>query len=92
MICVDLMRRDVSSERRERIEAKKAALREQMELAELRQALSSPRPPSPDALGVQQAEISEIEKRTDVFVSTLRRFIRAMGGDPESMPSFPTAP
>lgn len=80
---------DFSSERRERIETKKAALREEMELAELRQALSLTQSTLADALGVQQAEISKIERRTDVFVSTLRRFIQAMGGDLEIRAVFP---
>jgi len=80
---------DFSSERRERIETKKGALREDMELAELRQALSLTQSTLADALGVQQAEISKIENRTDVFVSTLRRFIQAMGGELEIRAVFP---
>jgi hypothetical protein len=68
---------DFSSERRERIETKKAALREDMELAELRQALSLTQSTLAGALGVQQAEIS------------LRRFIQAMGGELEIRAVFP---
>jgi hypothetical protein len=62
-------------ERRERIEAWKAELREEMNLAE--------------ALGVGQAEISKIENRADVFVSTLRNFLTAMGGELEIRAVFP---
>jgi transcriptional regulator with XRE-family HTH domain len=75
--------KDLSPERRARIEAKKVVLREEMDLAELRQALALTQSTLAEALGVKQGEISKIENRTDVFVSTLRRFIQAMGGDLE---------
>lgn len=76
-------------ERRERIEAKKAALRHEISLAELRQALSLTQSTLAETLKVGQAEISKIENRTDMFVSTLRRFIKAMGGDLEIRAVFP---
>jgi transcriptional regulator with XRE-family HTH domain len=76
-------------ERRARIEAKKAALREEMNLAELRQALSLTQVTLAEALCVGQGEISKIENRTDVFVSTLRRFVKALGGELEIKAVFP---
>ena len=79
----------MTSERRARIDAAKAALRQEMELAELRQALALTQSALAEALGVKQGEISKIENRTDVFVSTLRRFIQAMGGDLEIRAVFP---
>jgi transcriptional regulator with XRE-family HTH domain len=81
--------KDFSLERRARIETKKAALREEMNLAELRRALSFTQATLAEALGVGQAEISKIENRTDVFVSTLRRFVNAMGGELEIKAVFP---
>jgi transcriptional regulator with XRE-family HTH domain len=81
--------KDFSLERRARIETKKAALREEMNLAELRRALSFTQAALAEALGVGQAEISKIENRTDVFVSTLRRFVNAMGGELEIKVVFP---
>ncbi|HRK95034.1 MAG TPA: XRE family transcriptional regulator [Rhodospirillales bacterium] len=80
---------DFTPERRQRIEATKARLREDMDLAELRQALALTQSTLAEALGVKQAEISKIESRADVFVSTLRRFVRAMGGDLEIRAVFP---
>jgi hypothetical protein len=32
-----------------------------------------------------QAAVSKLEKRTDMYISTLRNFIKAMGGDLEIM-------
>ena len=81
--------KDFSPERRERIEARKARLREEMNLAELRQALSLTQNTLAEALGVGQAEISKIENRADVFVSTLRNFLTAMGGELEIRAVFP---
>jgi transcriptional regulator with XRE-family HTH domain len=81
--------KDLTPEGRARIEAAKARLREDMELAELRQALSLTQSTLAEALGVKQAEISKIENRTDIFVSTLRRFVQAMGGDLEIRAVFP---
>ena len=75
--------KDFPPERRARIEARKAELRAEMDLAELRQALALTQSTLAETLGVGQAEVSKIEQRTDVFVSTLRRFVQAMGGELE---------
>ncbi len=75
--------KNFSPDRRERIERIKDSLREEMALAELRQALSFTQSTLAETLGVGQAEISKIENRTDLFVSTLKRFLEAMGGELE---------
>lgn len=80
---------DFAPERRQRIEQKKATLREEMSLAEIRQALSLTQSTLAETMDVGQAEISKIESRTDVFISTLRRFINAMGGKLEINAVFP---
>lgn len=81
--------KEFPTERRARIDAAKTRRREDMELAELRQALSLTQSTLAEALGVKQAEISKIENRADIFVSTLRRFVQAMGGDLEIRAVFP---
>jgi len=81
--------KEFPAERRARIDAAKTRRREDMELAELRQALSLTQSTLAEALGVKQAEISKIENRADIFVSTLRRFVQAMGGDLEIRAVFP---
>jgi transcriptional regulator with XRE-family HTH domain len=42
-----------------------------------------------DALGMKQPEVSKIERRADLYVSTLRRYIEAMGGSLEITAHFP---
>ncbi len=41
------------------------------------------------ALGATQPEISKIEQRTDMYVSTLRRYVEAMSGRLEITAHFP---
>ncbi len=81
--------KNFSPERRARIAARKAELRPEMDLAELRQALALTQSTLAKTLGVGQAEVSKIEQRTDVFVSTLRRFVQAIGGELEINAVFP---
>ena len=40
-------------------------------------------------LHVNQAAISRMERRTDMYISTLRNYIRAMGGELEIIATFP---
>lgn len=40
-------------------------------------------------LGVNQGSVSKMEKRTDMYVSTLRSFIEAMGGQLQIRAIFP---
>ncbi len=41
------------------------------------------------ALNINQAAVSKMERRTDVYISTLRNYIRAMGGELEIIATFP---
>lgn len=40
-------------------------------------------------LGVNQASVSKLERRTDMYIRTLRRFVEAMGGELEITARFP---
>ena len=66
--------------RRDRIDAKKVVLRSEMDLAELRNDLALTQVALARAIGVGQAEVSKLEKRADMLISTLRKMIEAMGG------------
>jgi hypothetical protein len=41
-------------------------------------------------LKADQSEVSRIERRTDLFVSTLREYVRALGGELEIHAVLPT--
>lgn len=80
-------------ERREKVEARaKEILAEEMSLQELRKAKEQSQQKLAEKLNVKQAEISKIEHRTDMYVSTLRDYIEAMGGKLEITASFPNSP
>ena len=42
-----------------------------------------------EALHIQQPAIAKLEKRTDMYISTLRSHIEAMGGELEVIARFP---
>jgi len=74
---------------RSRAEAKAAKLIAEYALQELREARSMTQARLAEILGKDQSVISRIEKRTDMYVSTLAEFIRAMGGELEIRAVFP---
>lgn len=69
-----------SPERKARIARIEANLEEEMTLAELRKAHKMSQETIAELLNIKQGNISEMERRTDVYVSTLRRYVKAMGG------------
>lgn len=64
-------------------------LASEIDLADLRRALKLSQEEIAQVLGVGQGSVAKIEKRTDMYVSTLRRFIEAMGGELEIVARFP---
>lgn len=76
--------------RRRKIEKRANQLiAEEMTLQELRRARELTQVRMAKCLGVAQKQISEIEKRTDMHISTLRRSIEAMGGKLSLVAEFP---
>jgi len=76
--------------RRRKIEKlAKVLIAEEMTLQELRRAREMTQVKMAKRLGIAQKQISEIEKRTDMHISTLRRSIEAMGGTLSLVAQFP---
>ncbi|MFI4936964.1 MAG: helix-turn-helix domain-containing protein [Candidatus Berkiellales bacterium] len=61
----------------------------EMPLQELRQARQLSQESIADVLATKQANISRLEQRTDMFISTLRSYIEAMGGQLYIIARFP---
>lgn len=61
----------------------------EMPLQELRQAKAMSQVRLAESLNVNQAAISKMERRTDMYISTLRSYIQAMGGELEIVARFP---
>ncbi len=72
-----------------RSEAKAQAMLAEMPLNELRQARGLSQKMLAEALNVQQPAIAKLEKRTDMYLSTLRSHVEAMGGQLEVIARFP---
>ena len=62
-----------------------------MPLQELRQARQLSQVQIAQQLHIKQSSVSKLEHRTDVYISTLRNFVRAMGGELEIKAIFPDA-
>ncbi len=76
--------------RRRKIEKRaRQLIAEEMTLQELRRARELTQVELAKTLGIAQKQISELEKRTDMHISTLRRSIEAMGGTLSLVAQFP---
>jgi len=80
--------REFTPARRARVASKAAALRETMTLEELRKARSLSQEEVAAALTVNQPAVAKLEKRGDMHVSNLRRYIEALGGTLEITAHF----
>ena len=78
---------------RAKIAARAAELiAEEMSLRDLRKAVGKTQAAVAKRLKVGQEAVSKIEARSDVYLSTLRDYIRAMGGDLDLIARFPDRP
>ena len=62
---------------------------EEKTLRDLRLALSLTQESMAETLGVGQESISRLEKRSDLLISTLGSYIKAMGGELRLVAEFP---
>ncbi|MBV8925745.1 MAG: XRE family transcriptional regulator [Bradyrhizobium sp.] len=78
-----------SRERKARITASVSKLKTEMALQELRQARERSQEELARELKVGQPAVAKLERRTDMYVSNLRRYIEALGGSLEITARFP---
>lgn len=79
----------MAPESQARVEIKAQELLAEMPLNELRQARGLSQKVLAEVLHVQQPSIAKLGKRTDMYISTLRSHIEAMGGQLEVIARFP---
>ena len=72
-----------------RADEKARAMLAEMPLNELRQARGLSQKMLAEVLHIQQPAVAKLEKRTDMYLSTLRSHIEAMGGELEVVARFP---
>lgn len=84
---------DLPPERQERIEARYQKLKQEVEgLRELRQIAGKAQADIATALNIKQPSVSKIEKQADMYLSTLRSYVEAVGGELELVVRFPARP
>ena len=72
--------KDWPAERRERVAKRVRETLAAMPLDELRKAREMTQAKLAETLGVNQGEISKIEHRADLYLSTLAEYVEALGG------------
>lgn len=83
----------LSKDRQEAIQARTNELiAEEMTLRDLRLALKKTQQDLGVALHMKQDGISRLEKRSDMLLSTLSKYIKAMGGTLKLTAEFPNRP
>ena len=83
------LRSQMSLQAQARSETKAQKMLAEMPLNELRQARGLSQKMLAELLHVQQPAIAKIERRTDMYLSTIRSHIEAMGGQLEVVARFP---
>jgi len=71
------------AERRLRVDQRVREAIAAMPLDELRRARQMTQAKLAESLGVNQGEVSKIEHRTDLYLSTLAEYVKALGGSLE---------
>ena len=79
----------MSPEAREWVKRKVDKAMAEMPLNELRNARGLSQKILAETLNIQQPAVAKMEKRTDMYISTLRSHIEAMGGELEVIARFP---
>ena len=79
--------------RRQKVEERaKALIAEEMSLRDLRKARKQTQTRIAQQLGINQENVSRIEKRSDLLLSTLSGYVEAMGGKLSLVVEFPDRP
>lgn len=80
---------EISIERKGKIAERITETLAQMPLAELRQARKLTQEQIARSMNIKQASVSKMEGQADMYISTLRKYITAMGGELEIVAKFP---
>jgi transcriptional regulator with XRE-family HTH domain len=87
---VDGKIRKLSAAQRKKVTARAAELiDEEMTLRELRKARKRTQVSMAKLLGITQDSVSRLEKRSDLLLSTLRKAVKALGGELSLVAEFP---
>jgi predicted transcriptional regulator len=83
------LKKSMSAQSQERIQKKIKQLQQDMALAEVRKAMSLTQVDLAEMLHIKQAAVARLENRTDMYISSLRKYITALGGELDIVARFP---
>ncbi len=84
---------ELPPERQERIESRYQELKQEIEgLRELRELAGKAQADVASALKIKQPSVSKIEKQADMYLSTLKSYVEAVGGRLELIVKLPSRP
>lgn len=83
------LRQRMSPEAQQKAKTKTSEMLREMPLQELRRARQLSQERMAEILATKQANLSRIERRTDMYISTLRNYIEALGGELDIIARFP---
>jgi transcriptional regulator with XRE-family HTH domain len=83
------LRGKLSPEVQARAAARTEGMLLEMRLRELRKSRNITQVEVAQAMGVEQAAVSKLEHRGDMYLSTVYAYIRALGGELKLVASFP---
>ena len=83
------LKKDMPAARQQKIAKRTEEILATMPLHEIRQARQLSQVELATRLDINQAAVSKVERRTDLYISTLRRHIEAMGGSLLIQAEFP---
>jgi len=84
----DLEARTLSKERRDRIDRRVEQELLEMNLRSLRELMGKTQEEMSRLVEMSQGQVSMTERRSDHLLSTLRRYVEALGGELEVVASF----
>lgn len=84
-----LVKRTTTKKTRARAARRTQELLGELLLSEVRQLTGKSQRQVAEALGIKQPSLSKLEKQTDMQISTLRRIVKALGGELEVSAKFP---
>jgi hypothetical protein len=84
---------DLPPDRQARIDARYRQMKDDVEgLRELRQVAGKAQADIATALNIKQPSVSKIEKQADMYLSTLRSYVQAIGGELDLVVRLPRRP
>lgn len=83
------LRAKLPPEAQARSAAKAEAILVEMRLQELRKSRAVTQVDVARAMNIEQGAVSKLERREDMYLSTLRDYVRALGGELKLVASFP---